>query len=132
MQRTNEFVQHMFEGDEAAAAAALAELTDPHRVADEVRRQMETRRVLDEFVAANQDLVGDQRLTFAADQAFARETGGRRIDDLDPSEAQRALTNAGRYARAWLKRFAPRDEQEPAETGTSSIIERMRRARGQA
>jgi hypothetical protein len=132
MSNASEFVEKLYGGDEVAAAAALAELTDPHRVADEVRRQMETRRVLDDFVAANQDLVGDPRLAGVADMHLDDVTHGRSLDDMAPEEARRALANAGQRTRDWLRRVVPRAASEQREQAEpSAIIAQMRKARGQ-
>lgn len=131
MSNANEVVSKLFRGDEDGAAEALSALTDPHRVADQVRRQMATERALADFTQANPDIAGDRLLAGVADMHLAQEIGGRRFDALAPGEAADALAKAGARTRDWLRRVAPRAAPEPAEVGASSIIERMRRARGQ-
>lgn len=133
-QHADEVVDALFQGDEGRAAAALRNLTaiDPTQVAANVLQHMETQRALGEFVSANRDIAGDRQLAAVADAHLAQAIGGRDFNSLDPHEARAALAQAGARTRDWLGKVAPREAQQSAESGPSSIIQRMKHARGQA
>lgn len=130
--RANDVVDALFAGDQVAAAAALNEMLDPARVAAEVQRKLGTERALDDFRQSHRDIAEDPMLARVADARLAEHLGGRAFHDLQPAEAAAALQAAGAQTRAWVRRVAPHATQEPEGAGPSAIIERMRRARGQA